>query len=132
MRKELVQARNSCRMTQEQVAQAIGISVRNYRNIEAGTTKPNVETAISIAELLSGNVRDLFQPQRQLREDGGEDDDITPRGHGVNVEAIPGLCRFMAEPHRVVTAALDFQDGVPDTPEGAELVELIGGLTRVG
>ncbi|QTX33241.1 helix-turn-helix transcriptional regulator [Aminithiophilus ramosus] len=130
MRKELVQARNSCRMTQEQVAQAIGISVRNYQNIEAGTTKPNVETAISIAELLNGNVRDLFQPQRQLREDDGEDDDITSRKHGVNVEAIPKLCRFMSEPHRVVTAALDLQDGSPDTPEGAELVGLIRNLAE--
>jgi len=55
-------------MTQEQVARAVGISVRNYQNIEAGTTRPNVETAISIAGLLGANVRDLFRPQRQLRE----------------------------------------------------------------
>ena len=68
MRTALAQARATRRMTQAQVARAVGISVRNYQNIEAGTTRPNVETAISIARLLGANVRDLFRPQRQ-RED---------------------------------------------------------------
>jgi len=66
MRTALTQARATRRMTQAQVARAVGISVRNYQNIEAGTTKPNVETAISIA-------------QRQLREDCGNDTTIVWR-----------------------------------------------------
>ena len=73
MRTALVQARATRRMTQAQVAKAVNISVRNYQNIEAGTTKPNVETAISIARLLGANVRDLFRPQRQLRESSNDD-----------------------------------------------------------
>ncbi len=60
MRTALAQARATRRMTQAQVARAVGISVRNYQNIEAGMTKPNVETAISIAGLLGTNVQDLF------------------------------------------------------------------------
>ena len=80
MRTALVQARNTRRMTQEQVARAVGISVRNYQNIEAGMTKPNVETAISIAGLLGANVQDLFRPQRQLREDCGNDPTTPHKG----------------------------------------------------
>jgi len=67
-------------MTQEQVARAVGISVRNYQNIEAGMTKPNVETAISIAGLLGANVQDLFRPQRQLREGCGNDPTTPHKG----------------------------------------------------
>ena len=80
MRTALVQARNTRHMTQEQVAHAVGISARSYRKIEAGTTKPNVETAISIAGLLGTNVQDLFLPQRQLREDCGNDTTTPHKG----------------------------------------------------
>lgn len=76
MRTALAQARATRRMTQAQVARAVGISIRNYQKIEAGMTKPNVETAISIAGLLGTNVQDLFLPQRQ-REDC-ENDTTTP------------------------------------------------------
>ena len=80
MRTALAQARATRRMTQAQVARAVGISVRNYQNIEAGTTKPNVETAISIAGLLGTNVQDLFRPQRQLREGCGNDTTTPHKG----------------------------------------------------
>jgi DNA-binding XRE family transcriptional regulator len=114
-------------MTQEQVARAVGISTRNYRNIEAGTTKPNVETAISIAELLTTSVQDLFPPQRQLREDATNDNTPESGGEdgGVNVDAIPDLCRFVTDQPRMVTAAIDLADGQADTPEGMELEGLV-------
>ncbi len=128
MRTTLAQTRNMRHMTQQQVARAVGISVRNYQNIEAGITKPNVETAISIAELLGTNVQDLFLPQRQLRGDCGNDITTEDEDDRVNVEAIPDLCRFVADHPRMVTAAIDLADGHADTPEGTELAGLIGRL----
>jgi DNA-binding XRE family transcriptional regulator len=52
-KEELIAARKSCNLLQEQVAKAVGISYRHYQNIEGGECRPNVETAISIARLLN-------------------------------------------------------------------------------
>lgn len=56
----LISKRKERELKQWQLAQAVKISVRYYQKIEAGTNKPNVETAISIAENLGCNVTDLF------------------------------------------------------------------------
>ncbi|GHS85566.1 hypothetical protein AGMMS49957_01880 [Synergistales bacterium] len=64
MNQELVATRKSCKLTQEEVAIEAKISTRHYRNIEAGTCKPNVETAISIAKILGSTVETLFANKR--------------------------------------------------------------------
>ncbi|GHV34588.1 hypothetical protein FACS1894187_05470 [Synergistales bacterium] len=60
MRQKLQQARKKAGKTQKEITQVIGISERTYRKIEAGECKPNVETAISIARILSSDVETLF------------------------------------------------------------------------
>ena len=67
MREALIQARNTKRLTQEQIAAAGNISTRQYRKIEANKTKPNVETAISIAKHLDCNVTDSGKKRRFIR-----------------------------------------------------------------
>lgn len=64
-RERLVAERKKTGLTQEQTAKAAGISYRYYQCIEAGASTPNVETAISIAELLKCDVSDLFSQRRQ-------------------------------------------------------------------
>jgi DNA-binding XRE family transcriptional regulator len=59
---QLIARRKNCNLSQEQVAKTVGISTRNYQYLEAGESKPNVETAISIARLLKCEVSDLFDP----------------------------------------------------------------------
>ena len=63
---ELIAKRKNCNLTQNEVAIRSSISTRQYRNIEAGKCKPNVETAISIAETFGVDVKGLkklFIPQ---------------------------------------------------------------------
>ena len=43
MRKNLIDARKSLKMTQEKMAEAIGISLRYYQQIEQGTRTGDVE-----------------------------------------------------------------------------------------
>jgi DNA-binding XRE family transcriptional regulator len=73
----LVARRKNYKLFQEQIASAVGISYRHYQNIEAGTCKPNVETAISIAEILESNVHDLFGPHRQFGGNNTQSDSNT-------------------------------------------------------
>jgi DNA-binding XRE family transcriptional regulator len=79
MRNEkLMSKRKSNNLSQEQVAKAVGISTRNYKYIEAGDRTPNVETAISIAELLKCSVPDLFGISRRQPGDDDTQSDYTP------------------------------------------------------
>ena len=78
MREALIQARNTKGLTQEQVAAAGNIGTRHYQYIEAGKCKPNVETAISIADFLGCNVTDLFAPAAATAGDDAHDDYTVP------------------------------------------------------
>ena len=49
---KLIETRNKIGLTQVQVAKRAGISEVSYQRIEYGTQKPNVDTAIMIAETL--------------------------------------------------------------------------------
>ena len=61
MRKNLKEARQKAGMTQQQVAEHIGISLRYYQNIEAGSRTGDFE--------IWDNLEDLFMlHQRKLRE----------------------------------------------------------------
>jgi DNA-binding XRE family transcriptional regulator len=85
--KQLIARRKNCNLSQEQVAKAVGISARNYQYIEAGTSKPNVETAISITELLKCEALDLFGPsRRQPGDDESQPDyiNLNPSGKSLS------------------------------------------------
>jgi DNA-binding XRE family transcriptional regulator len=78
----LIAQRKKHNLRQGQVASAVGISYRQYQKIEAGTSTPNVETAISIADLLKSDVRDLFGPRQQSGENNTQSNFNT--GKGIN------------------------------------------------
>ena len=61
MRNNLILARKKAKLTQLDVANILGISVRHYQNIEYGTRQGSIE--------IWDKLEDLFGiPQRQLRE----------------------------------------------------------------
>ena len=62
MNQKLKATRKARNLKQREVAIESNISTRQYRNIEAGKAKPNVETAISIAQALGSTVDALFTP----------------------------------------------------------------------
>jgi len=73
---ELIAARKSCSLNQKKAAQLVKISYRQYQNIEAGKCKPNVETAISIADILGETVEKLFRRTDKTsrpRQDGQQE-----------------------------------------------------------
>ena len=53
-------------LTQQQVAERAGITVRNYQSIEKGTQNPRATTALLIANALNTTVEELFEnPKKQ-------------------------------------------------------------------
>lgn len=52
-------------LSQAKVSKMVGISETHYQNIEYGLTKPNVETAILLAQVLHTTVEDLFPLQNE-------------------------------------------------------------------
>ena len=58
---KLIEIRNKIGLTQVQVAKKAGISEVSYQRIEYGTQKPNVDTAIMIAETLGITSFKLFK-----------------------------------------------------------------------
>lgn len=121
MRKILQGARKAAGMTQKQTAQTVGVSERTYQRIEAGTREGKARVWDKLETM-------FCLPQRQLRGDCGNDITTEDEDDRVNVQAIPDLCRFVADHPRMVTAAIDLADGHADTPEGTELAGLIGRL----
>jgi DNA-binding XRE family transcriptional regulator len=71
-KEQLIAKRKDSGFTQEEVAKAVGISYRNYKYIEAGTRKTNVETAISIAKLLGCEVTDIFGTRDDFSTTGSD------------------------------------------------------------
>lgn len=59
MRAALRAARNARGMTQQQVADALGMSLRYYQNLEAGTRKGPIEVWDALEDLLGVNQRAL-------------------------------------------------------------------------
>lgn len=56
----LIDARNAAGFTQENVAQAIGISRSFYTQIEQGTRKPSFEVALKISSFFKRDANDIF------------------------------------------------------------------------
>lgn len=63
----LRRVRTAKRRSQGDVADAAGLSRVGYRNIEAGTAAPRVETLLKIAAALEVRVDELLVPVRQLK-----------------------------------------------------------------
>lgn len=57
---KLKKARMKLGLSHEQVAQKVGISRCFYTQIERGTRKPSLETALKISSVLSVPVNDIF------------------------------------------------------------------------
>ena len=58
----LKQARLRSGLTQEQLAEAVGVSVKFIGNIERGTRAPSFETIEKIAEVLEVDASEFFPP----------------------------------------------------------------------
>jgi len=58
--KKLKQAREQAKLTQMEVAEKAQISKRHYWRLEAGTSRPIVDVASSIAKALDSTIEDLF------------------------------------------------------------------------
>ncbi len=57
----LKKIRTEKKLAQKEIAEKVGISVRNYQYIEANKRLPNVKTAIKIAETLDTDVKELWK-----------------------------------------------------------------------
>lgn len=68
-RDNLKQARKQAGMTQQQVADRLGISLRNYQKIEAGTVLGRIEYWDALEDLFRINQRTLREVSQQARED---------------------------------------------------------------
>jgi transcriptional regulator with XRE-family HTH domain len=61
----ILQARSSTKLTQQQVAAEVGMSATGYKNIERGRSVPSAYTLFKLAVLFNVNVSVLFPSQRQ-------------------------------------------------------------------
>ncbi|MCX6557117.1 MAG: ImmA/IrrE family metallo-endopeptidase, partial [Candidatus Aminicenantes bacterium] len=62
----LLRLRKAKKLSQQEVAEAAGISRVGYRKIENRESKPRVDTLKAIATALSVNIRELVSPVREL------------------------------------------------------------------
>lgn len=61
------------KMTQDELAEKVGVVRQNISNIECGLTKPSVRTAKAIAEILNFTWTDFFSDEEVIINDrGGE------------------------------------------------------------
>ncbi|TCP55387.1 putative transcriptional regulator [Tumebacillus sp. BK434] len=63
-RQRLINARKGKRMTQEQLAEAVGITRAYLANIERGKHAPSLRVAFELARVLDGKLEDLFLEDR--------------------------------------------------------------------
>ena len=56
----LKSSRNQSNLSQAKLAKIVGISETHYQRIEYGLSKPNVTTALLIAQALNTTVEELF------------------------------------------------------------------------
>lgn len=63
-RENLKAARNAAGMTQQQVADHLGVSLRHYCRIEAGGATGSIALWDELEDLLSANQRELRQQDR--------------------------------------------------------------------
>jgi putative transcriptional regulator len=63
-RQALINARKGKRMTQEQLAEAVGITRAYLANIERGKHAPSLRVAFELARVLDRKLEDLFLEDR--------------------------------------------------------------------
>ncbi len=61
MRKTLIEKRKNKGLTQKEVARELGISERQYQNIEAGTSNGKTRYWFRLSEILGAKVEDLYK-----------------------------------------------------------------------
>lgn len=61
MKVDVKQSREALNLTQEQVAQKVGVLRQTISNIECGIAKPSVETAKRLGKVLHVNWTDFFE-----------------------------------------------------------------------
>jgi DNA-binding XRE family transcriptional regulator len=61
MRNELQKQRVSKKITQKQIAKAIGITERAYQHIEAGTRNGKTELWLKLSDLLGVEIRQIYK-----------------------------------------------------------------------
>lgn len=62
-------------MTQDELAEKVGVVRQNISNIECGLTKPSVKTAKAIAKVLDFPWTDFFSDKEVIINDGGGEND---------------------------------------------------------
>ena len=60
LQNRIAEQRSACRMTQAQLAHALGVSRQQLSEWERGVKLPRVDAAIEIARVLSCAVEDIF------------------------------------------------------------------------
>lgn len=60
IRKKLREARERAGLTQQELADIVGIDRASYSNIELGKRNPSLEVAIKISKVLGKDVNDIF------------------------------------------------------------------------
>lgn len=60
MRKKLIEKRKSKKMSQEQIAQKIGVERSTYSGYERGYFNPSMKSALKIKEVLGYSRDDIF------------------------------------------------------------------------
>lgn len=57
---KLREARKTSNITQKNIADKLGISVRAYQHYEGGTREPNIETLVQLSVILNVSLDDLL------------------------------------------------------------------------
>lgn len=70
VRQALINARKGKRMTQEQLAEAVGITRAYLANIERGKHAPSLRVAFEIARVLDRKLEDLFLEDKVRKTHG--------------------------------------------------------------
>lgn len=63
----LIKSRNNAMLTQTELSEKVGISIRAYKLYESGERFPRVDIALKLAQVLNTTVEQLF------RDKGGEE-----------------------------------------------------------
>lgn len=72
MGRRLAEARQAAGITQRELAQAVGVTDQTISNIERGASRPDLETALSIARYFGRPVESLFAPSESTDNVDGE------------------------------------------------------------
>ena len=61
MRETLIKKRQQKKITQKELARELGISERQYQNLEAGTSEGKMKYWFKLSEILGARIEDLYK-----------------------------------------------------------------------